>query len=373
MTKRAFLFFLVALLWLPLIQMATGFQKSPPVEENRSLAPKPNFSIIQFDKFASGAVNWFNDHYGLRDFFIRAKTQVDFSIFGMSSRIYIGKDGWLFYKSVIDREQPAVELFLQKNADAVIDGVSLLAGELKKRNIQLVVTIGPMKNAIYGGNLSGVVESLPDNRQVTLLEHRLKAMKSIIFIDSFGLLNDAAKDRPVFHKTDFHWNDPAAYEIAKNMVNKLFEVEKNSRTFQHSLEIDVVSMSGGEAMFMPLFFPPKEDALMVRKNWIDPISIYSEKIKPFQWVYEQTPSSTNSLGPMVVLGDSFFDGMVRAGLPIHFQKIYRANWSTVQLSKLLSELPVDTRYLFIEFIEVGIGPMKQIKEIGEGGTGISYQ
>jgi hypothetical protein len=34
----------------------------------------------------------------------------------------------------------------------------------------------------------------------------------------------------------------------------------------------------------------------------------------------------------------------------------RASWNSVPLKQLLNELPADTRYLFIEFIEVaGVG------------------
>lgn len=227
MIKRFFLFLLIAFLWLPLVQMAIGFQRSPPVDENRSLAPRPNFSNMQLDKFASSAVNWFNDHYGLRDFFIRAKTQVDFSIFGMSSRIYIGKDGWLFYKSVIDREQPTVELLLQKKSQDVLKGISFLAAELKKKNIRLVLTIGPMKNVFYGDQLQGVTKPLEIGRQVNLLEDQLRLMDNIIFIDSVRILKGVMNQRAVFHKTDFHWNDPAAYEVAKSLVNQLSAVEKS--------------------------------------------------------------------------------------------------------------------------------------------------
>lgn len=108
-------------------------------------------------------------------------------------------------------------------------------------------------------------------------------------------------------------------------------------------------------MFMPIFYPPKEDSLMVKKNWAEPPYVYSENIKPFQWVYEQKPFNGNSLAPMVVLGDSFFDGMVRAGLPIYFQKVYRAHWNSVSITQLVSELPKDARYVFLEFIEVSIG------------------
>ena len=74
-------------------------------------------------------------------------------------------------------------------------------------------------------------------------------------------------------------------------------------------------------LFLPIFFPPKENALFVKKNWLEPEYIYKEKIPPFEWIYENKLPTNNELSTMVVLGDSFFDGMMRSGLGIYFKKI----------------------------------------------------
>lgn len=358
MTRIIFITLFNGLLWLPFLQMATGFYKSPTVDENRNLAPKPNLdSWKDVDQYAKDAVKWFNDHYGLRDFLIRAKTQIDYSLFGMSTRVHIGKDGWLFYRSVIDVEQPSVEMMLKKDSDSVIEGTKALAKALNTRGIQLIVMIAPMKNVFYSDKLPSTSVPLPLSRQVNALDSRLKSIEEIIFIDSTEILRDAAKVRPVFHKTDFHWNDTAAFSVAENLVNKLGILEgKNSPTWNHKLEIELVESSGGEAMFLPIFFTPKEKSLMVKKNWIDPNNTYQEKIKPFEWIFELKNPNGMELKPIVVLGDSFFDGMVRSGMPIYFKKLSRASWNSVPLKQLLNELPADTRYLFLEFIEVaGVG------------------
>ncbi|QWD72735.1 hypothetical protein [Polynucleobacter sp. UB-Raua-W9] len=344
------------IIWLPLLQMVFSFNVGNQIQENRVLATAPIFAEFSgIDLYARDGVKWFNDNYGLRNILIKTKNQLDYSIFNTSKRVHVGKNGWLFYKSVIDREQPAVESYLQENSKAVLNGLNILAQELNKRHIQLVVTIGPMKNVFYGDQTPNIVRPLDLNRQVVKLEDGLRGMKNIIFIDSVGILNDVSSRRQVFHKTDFHWNDPAAYEVAKSLVNQLSKFEKKNLLWSQNVSIDLLETSGGEAMFMPLFFPPKEKSLMVRKTWQEPPSIYSENIKPFQWVYEQRPTNANLLQPIVVLGDSFFDGMVRAGLPIYFQKVYRAHWNSVSIPQLVNELPKDTRYVFLEFIEVSVG------------------
>ena len=67
-----------AFLLLPGIQMVTGFPYISPLNENRIRARAPRFAEISGPvAFISQAQKWFSDHYGCRDWLIRAKTQID--------------------------------------------------------------------------------------------------------------------------------------------------------------------------------------------------------------------------------------------------------------------------------------------------------
>lgn len=355
MSRPIFLIGFILILCLPMIQMVTGFVHQPSVEENRQLAPVPVLkSWRTIDEYTRGAVHWFNDHYGFRDFLIRSKTQIDYSLFGMSTRIHIGSDGWLFYHSVVDIEQPNIERTLRTQADAVVEGTRQLAGALAARGVQLVIMIAPMKDVYYSRFLPSTVKPLPTPRQVDLLQERLKSMKEIVFIDSAAILQDVARQRNVFHRTDFHWNDPAAFEVARSLVDQIGKLEgRVAPVWTHPLEIEEKSFSGGEAAFMPIFFPPRERGLFVKQNWSQAPYNYTEKKPPFEWIYEMKEPTERQLPPIAVLGDSFFDGMVRSGAWIYFKKLYRANWNDTNPKELISNLPADCRYLFVEFIEVG--------------------
>jgi hypothetical protein len=343
------------LLWVPMAQMVTGLPSQPAaVDENRKLAAKPVLrSWEDMHQYASDAVKWFNDHFGFRDFLIRSKTQIDYSVFGMSTRIHVGSDGWLFYRSVMDVEKPQIELTLRKDADAVIEGTRQLAAALAARGVKLVIMVAPMKDVYYSELLPSTAKQLPKPRQVELLQDRFRAMKEIIFIDSEVILKETAKQRTVFHKTDFHWNDPAAFEVARTLVNEIGKSEgKASPVWTHELEIEERPLSGGEASFMPIFFPPTEKGLFVKPNWIQPPYNYVEKQPPFEWIYDIKVPTGHELPPITILGDSFFDGMLRSGVWIYFKKVHRANWNNTNLKEIVSNLPADTRYLFLEFIEV---------------------
>lgn len=345
------------LLSLPAVQMVTGYPRLPAVVENRNLAPAPSLkSWVAVDKYTSDAVKWFNDHFGFRDFLIRAKTQIDYTVFGISTRVHVGKDGWFFYRSVMDVEKPKIELMLRKDADAVIEGTRHLANALSARGVKLIIIVAPMKDVYYSEHLPNTAKKLPDPRQVELLQGRFRAMKEIIFIDSEVILKEIAKKRNVFHKTDFHWNDPAAFEVARSLVNVIGKLEgKVNNVWTHQLEIEEKSFSGGEASFMPIFFPPKERGLFVKQNWITPPFNYQEKQAPFEWIYEIKEPTGHELLPITVVGDSFFDGMSRSGIGVYFKKIYKAKFTDIGVAELAKSLPTDSKYLLLEFIEVSNG------------------
>ena len=335
--------------------MVTGLPRQPAaVDENRKLAPKPVLrSWADMYKYTGDAVKWFNDHFGFRDFLIRSKTQIDYSIFGMSTRVHVGSDGWIFFRSVMDVEKPQIELRLRKDADAVVEGTRQLATALAARGVKLVIMVAPMKDVYYSAHLPKTAKKLPNPRQVELLQDRLRAVEGIIFIDSEAILKETAKHRTIFHKTDFHWNDPAAFDVAQLLVNELGRYEgKVNPVWTHQLEIEEKSYSGGEASFMPIFFPPKEQGLFVKKNWATPAFNYEEKNAPFEWIYEIKEPSGRELSPITVVGDSFFDGMYRSGIGVYFKKIYKAKWTDISLAKLANNLPSDSKYLLLEFIEV---------------------
>ena len=106
---------------------------------------------------------------------------------------------------------------------------------------------------------------------------------------------------------------------------------------------------------MPIFFPPKERSLFVKPNWFQPPYDYVENRPPFESIYAAKLPTDQQLPPLAVLGDSFFDGMIRSGMRIYFKKIYLARVNHASLDDVVDHLPADTRYLLVEFIEVAQG------------------
>jgi len=321
------------------------------VQENRKKAEVPIYENKKFD-YLKDLSRWFNDGYGFRDFLIRAKGQLDFNLFHSSEKIYIGKEGWLFYRSVVDSQAKLDTYFLQ-NSDAIVHGVENLAALLEKKGIKLIVMIAPMKNVFYGQYLPQAAPKLPNYRGINKIQENLSSAPGVIFIDINQILRVTQASRPVFHKTDFHWNDPAAFEVSKILVNRLGEVQHlQEPLWKFPLELSYQKNSGGEAMFMPLIFSPTEESLFVKETWVNEPRSYEQNTPPFDYIYEQLKPNIDTLNSIVVLGDSFFDGMYRSGIANYFKKIYRANINEVSLDQLLKKIPPDTKYLLLEFIEM---------------------
>lgn len=354
MLKKLVFFVFAMMLAAPAIQMITGFPKLAfVVDENRVLAKSPEVvSFKNIHRVVVESVKWFNDHFGLRDALIITKTQIDYSIFRTSSKVYIGSKGWLFYRGVMDIEKPMIEKVLATDADAVVNGTQALAAKLAKRNIKLIIMIAPMKDVFYGRYLPSRATRLPDTRQVEQLQSRLRTLKDIYFLDATTILKEIAKKRAVFHKTDFHWNDPAAFEVAKIMVDHLsFAQGKSTSAWTQKLEVKEDTFSGGEASFLPLFYTPTEVGLFVNPNWEQPDLDYRENVPPYVWTTEIKKPKGHELRTLAVYGDSFFDGMVRSGISNNFKKIARANINQAGFDDFLANLPADTNYVMVEFIE----------------------
>lgn len=346
--------------------MSSGYFAESGIVENRNLAPQPQFEQIKsVDQYLKSITTWFNDHYGFRGYLIRFKNQIDFSIFGISSKIHIGNDGWLFYKDIVDEGKHSVDLQLKAESDDFIEGIEFIGKTLKEKGITLVVVIPPMKDTIYGEFLPATANRLTHPSQFDLLESKLNKAKNFIFIDTTSMLKEISRIRPVFHKTDFHWNDPAAFEIAREIVTKIDRLEGiTDPTWKHNLTIKTEIFSGGEAKFMPLFpSTPAEEGLFLIKTFKDVPHLYRTQPPLYEFIIEMNPPKSGQLSPVFIYGDSFADGFIRSGIYTYFKKTYRVRFSDISINDLLLNLPPDVKYLILECIETKNDFYTQVSKI----------
>jgi len=358
--RDVFVFAFFGLSLLPLAAMTGGITLVAPVDEKRKLAPPPEWQWPpDLPAIAKQTTSWFDDNFGLRSLLIRVKTQIDYSVFNTSDRVHIGSNGQLFYRSVLDRQKPMIENYLKLHEAEVVDGIRALNTALLARGIHLVLGVNLLSDRFVPEDLPASAPHLASPPRIDHLLAELAATPGLVFVDSAKILREEQVERPIFHKTDFHWNDPAAFGVARAVVERIASLEgRKEPVWTHKLEIEVRPHSGGIASFMPLFFPPTEQGLFVKKTWKDPPGRKgSLKERIYEFVTRVPNSDPKLLPTTVVIGDSFFDSMERSGFRTYFRNVYRARWSEKKISEIVAALFPDTRYVVVEFIEGALRTM----------------
>lgn len=339
----------------PLIQRVFKPLPDQPLQENRHPAEKPSWGKLSLQGYLMGWQTWFNDRYDGRNFLIRLKTQIDYSAFSYSDKIHIGPDRWLFYRNVIDAEETNIESFSDASFNQVIANFRELNRRLAARGIRLLIVDNELKDAFYPEYLPHSLPRRNRPSRYSVFRKRLAEETGAEFIDSTAILSAIKSERTVFHRTDFHWNDPAAFMVAKAIVDRIAVLTGDGAVgWKWRLEITRTELSGGEAAFMPLLKPVTETALFVKKTWPDLPQIYREKDGPFEFSIVHPNTETKLLPPLVVFGDSFFDGMIRSGFIEHFQSVHRVRTHQADLAQTLAGLPKGTRFVLVQFIETAL-------------------
>ncbi len=345
----------------PLALTVADIELTKPLEENRLREKFPRLSeceISRVDECFKRVDSWFNDNYGPRDLLTKLKTQIDYSVFSVSDKVHIGSDQWLYYRSTMDVQKIAAERMPQTQFDGLLTDLDKLAHYLRQRNIQLIVLPIPLKDAIYPEHLPSSSPNHPANNRYQQLRQWLAGHPSIISIDAYAFLNARKQQAHAFHRTDFHWNDPAGFLYAEKLVNTLWQIQTGAATplWDQQLTVEERTYSGGQANFLPLLSTPTEQALFLDVTWETPGGQYDFKPANDFWAYTYDGSNEprGRLDGVVVIGDSFFDALHRSGIDSYFTSVHRSAVQPDRFRDVYANLPDGTRYLIFEFIESSI-------------------
>lgn len=345
----------------PLTVTVLDVEVAEPLEENRLMEALPRVEdceVTQIDDCFRKYNNWFDDNHGARDLLIRLQTQIDYSVFSVSDKVHIGADDWLFYRSTMDTEKVFSERLTQQQFDAFLGDLDALDRYLDSRGIELVVLPIPLKDAIYPEHLPSSTPRLPGHSRYQQLREWLAAHDSITTLDAYDFFAGKKEEGRVFHKTDFHWNDPTGFSYAEDLVNRLWEMHsgESEALWNKPLAVEEKSWSGGQANFLPLLRTPEEQGLFLGTGF-EPgkgVHTYNAPTEFWAYVYQGNGDERGRLGGAVVMGDSFFDAMHRSGVDSYFASVHRSSAGPAGFSKVFKEIPEGTRYFIFEFIETMI-------------------
>ena len=198
------------------------------LEERRALSPLPPLRLLLGTNgdFAAGLNAWFDDRAGFRDLFIRAKNQIDYTLFDTSKKVWIGSDGWLFdrYPAGFDLDDAQLAI-LEK-------GFVTLAHWLGDRDIHLVVVGYPDKSALYPEMAPARMPLLwTSSSNYGRFRQFLASRSELAFVDAEAIMQREQSRSPehLYHKADMHVTEVPRIAVLKEIVAQAAQAENRSR------------------------------------------------------------------------------------------------------------------------------------------------
>ena len=350
----------VLVLLMPALSGITGYAISPPLAENRVLTARPvatdyfNEEKLDWLGYSTQFNGWFSDGFPTRDFWVRLHGQVQYSLFHDSNRVHIGPENWLYYRSVLDVENPSLERISQQERQAMAQRLQQLSAQLAARGITLYMLPMALKDYYYPEFLPASGKHALQFRFFDLYMDELLANGAIKVIDSRPILRQAKQSGlKIFHQTDFHWTDPASARVFQPLLAAMAEQEQKP-ALANQWQVETVEMgnwSGGESNALPLLWPRTETTVGARFSGA-PTQFTAQTPLPagVESAAITATAREDLLAPVLIFGDSFFDGAERAGFLNFFQAYTRSRVWTYDLVEAYRNRQSGTRYLVLENI-----------------------
>lgn len=345
---------------VPAVPALNGWhtKKFPPVEELRPLAAYPatwEGSLLDTDKNYARFDRAFADQLGLRSAMIRLKNEIDYRLFRTSRRVYYGRKGELYSRSIAEVELPLTEKVLatQAGQDAAYDGVRGLAERLRAVGITMVLMTPVQKQYFTRERLPFFAPRVPDDSHFMHFYQRLKNTPEFHFVDVIGLMRTNESRFAPFFKQDFHWSEPMAMTAAADAVRTIAELEGSAMRWRHPLELEEKPFVGVEKRFA--------GRLNMHKDTLEPLLRTTWTEQHQRHVFD--PASTGLefdtdvlerpelLPPTCMYGNSFSDGMLRAGLVEHFRKFTKIS-RTKELLDVAPLIAGRCSYLIVQVLDI---------------------
>lgn len=354
--ELVFIALFAALLLLPAAQWKFDLIEVTPLDEHRRLAPQPEGPMLvklYESDYAKDFERFFNDSYGLRDWFIRAKNQLDYSVFSRSDEVVIGGDGWLEYQTLAKFETIRVDRMSDADLAQVMSNLETFAAAAQLQGATVVLLPVQTKFAVYP---DFAPRSWPHRPPQTIYRRLLArlAERQIPFVDATAVLTAAREKHQVFHKTDFHWNEFGSHAAAGALLELLSKREGLAVRWEAEPKLQrTPGFVGGLNRSLAVFWPPLEDTLTPAP----PEGFHGQFIgaeAPFNTHYLADAEGAEGLLPSTLfVGNSYIDGYFRPlGVYERFREARVLHLDSFHL--LPPRLPPGVKYVVMEFLEINL-------------------
>ena len=224
------------LLWLTLGRFVQNTNT-----ENRTLAEFPVFSFETFAEYPMLMDTWLDDHLPFRSSLVEWNSAIDYFLLHSSTNELVvpGKEGWLFYTENHSTDYyKGRNLFSEKKLKKIAQNMQSTKDTLEAKGISFALVIAPNRERMYP-------EYLPDWYGIPAQPNALDQVVSylrehtdVTVVSPYDRLMAEKEKSPeiiLYHKTDTHWNDLAAYYAVRELLDALgisFPVGENAITIE---------------------------------------------------------------------------------------------------------------------------------------------
>lgn len=358
-TAKIFVAAFLAILCLPTVQQVLHPIAVEPVVESRQKVEMPAGNWIAGLWLAKGYFSdyerHFNDVFGFRDFFIRLRNQIQYSLFHDSDQVIVGRNGWLVDKDSVNIEEVTVDTLSDAQWDHLKSRLEKLNGILRQKGITFLVIPVPFKNTVYPEEFPASTARRPVPTGYERFR-RLLGSSGVPFVDAYSILY-RNRGAGVFYRTDIHWNYLGARLVAQAAVKKLASMTHARIAWRYPETVVTQPFAGGvEANLLAVFRPPQdiEPAAYQPGDECGP-TMPATAVQPAHFINQCRGAKLPS---MTMIGNSYMLQMADIGFQDHFSEVYRL-YDIQQFSNLLHELKPGTKIVIWQNFELEIGYQMQ--------------
>jgi alginate O-acetyltransferase complex protein AlgJ len=243
-----YLLLIGALFSLPLMQLNFNIFPAAQLHGVENNADRPTLSLanISNGEYQKKADQWINQHFGLRDFFVKTSNQFYYSLFNETppnNSIVVGKENQLYINSYITDYLNIIPPLDPNVLEKKVKEIKALQDALKEIGKTYIVLITPSKAAIYPEYIPNQFTALRGN------SNRIRNYDVIIpllnkyginYIDGHQITMDHKSESEVFPRGGIHWNWLAAFYTTKHTIDKLSDLSGKKL---NNFEVNKVTMS----------------------------------------------------------------------------------------------------------------------------------
>jgi hypothetical protein len=317
MISIGFLLFLV----FPAVQKY--FPIIPEMEntENRKLADKPVFDPGFLDPYPTEYEKYYNDHFSLRNQLVRLKSSLIVNTLHkspMPDKVVFGKEGWLYIVHNELAEYRGTNLIRPDVINDIVDEMKRRKDYLKVKNSKLYVVVAPTKYTVYPEYLPAYVDKINKTTRTDQIVTALRK-NDIDILDLRPVEINAKGKRPLYYKTDNHWNNLGAFTAYEAIIKWLKKDFPNLPDLSiDDFEVKEEIIQGKNTANMLNMVEQFEDIKLVFNQKFSSKAMKVNKVGypipegfPYPWAFETNyETGVDSLPKILVIHDSFTNALI---------------------------------------------------------------